>query len=674
MTILKRILTPFFLLLFLSALFAEKKKNETYYFAIEMNGVLCGYSEMETKVKMKGDKEIIELKQNVFTKVSALGSQFTQNLKLTYFIDPETGNFTYHDSYIKQGQTELSSAIYIESDSARFTSSISEDFITILPKDVILPNTLYHAHLKKDFINNKLEEKKYQIYSVRDAGLQEETYTKIGNEELNFNGKTYQTVIINQLNHANGLKVKLWLDTESGIVLKTLYQTNRLSYLTDVSVKEKVKRVNLDDYLFAKTNKSISDIQGISYMKVKTTIDPTGLWVTPEGLNVPGQKFTGTVEENLIEGTFEIQHKRYDGSDAPQFPSVFCKIDSLQEYLQPEGFIESGDPVLIDKAKEITEGSKDSWEAACRLSKWVAENIGGAVPGGTTARNTYDIRCGECGAHSMLLAAFCRGVGIPARVVWGCMYAPNYGGSFGQHAWNEVFMGAAGWIPVDATIHEHNYVDSGHIRIGTYQSTVISLNPKKMEISDYKLGNSDSKNKVIPIVLKPYIGKYKNPENGNVLKLLLKDRSLTLDIPQKAILPFHEPDDEESWYCKYSKQVYLKFKKNDAGKVEQMKIHEIAYMPKTVDLDSLTDLVPENFKPYLGTYYFQAINKDFEISYIDSCLTLQEPEGNFKLYSADENGRWTDETQKRSLIFEKNEDNSIKGMRITYIATLNKLE
>ena len=114
-----------------------------------------------------------------------------------------------------------------------------------------------------------------------------------------------------------------------------------------------LKEFDLDDYLFAKTNKSISDIQGISYMQVKATIDPTGLWVTPAGLNIPGQKFTGTVKENLIEGIFEVEHKNYDGSNSTQFQPKFSKIDSLQKYLEPGGFIESNDPVLIQKAEEI---------------------------------------------------------------------------------------------------------------------------------------------------------------------------------------------------------------------------------------------------------------------------------------------------------------------------------
>ena len=73
----------------------------------------------------------------------------------------------------------------------------------------------------------------------------------------------------------------------------------------------------------SKTNVAIADVQGIRYMKVRAKFEPSGLWVTPESLNVPGQHFTGTVDENLIEGIFEIEHPHYDGAGAPPFPPSF---------------------------------------------------------------------------------------------------------------------------------------------------------------------------------------------------------------------------------------------------------------------------------------------------------------------------------------------------------------
>jgi hypothetical protein len=41
-------------------------------------------------------------------------------------------------------------------------------------------------------------------------------------------------------------------------------------------------------------------------MKVKATIESAGEWITAESLNFPGQKFEGTVNNNLVEGIFEL--------------------------------------------------------------------------------------------------------------------------------------------------------------------------------------------------------------------------------------------------------------------------------------------------------------------------------------------------------------------------------
>ncbi|GAI82093.1 unnamed protein product, partial [marine sediment metagenome] len=102
---------------------AAQLEPQTFYYGIEINGVLCGYSEINLSPMVKDGKDMTLLKQKVFAMLSALGSKFNTEVKLTYHIDPATGNFTYHDSEIKQGQTQLGSVIYIEGDTARFTST-----------------------------------------------------------------------------------------------------------------------------------------------------------------------------------------------------------------------------------------------------------------------------------------------------------------------------------------------------------------------------------------------------------------------------------------------------------------------------------------------------------------------------------------------------------------------
>ncbi len=142
---------------------------EEYYYGVEIAGVVCGYSRVETsKFEMNG-KELILLEQSFTMKLSALGSSFDSKMKFTYKIDPETGNFVYHDSDIEQGGQHYAGAVEVDGDSARFSSMIDDDSgVTYLPEGTILENTLFFPHLKKAFVDEGLSEKTFTLYEVRE--------------------------------------------------------------------------------------------------------------------------------------------------------------------------------------------------------------------------------------------------------------------------------------------------------------------------------------------------------------------------------------------------------------------------------------------------------------------------------------------------------------------------
>lgn len=461
--------------------------TEEYYHAYEINGTLCGYVKFTTSPLVVGGRNLILLDHAVLMQVRAMGQAVESRLKLTYHLDPRTNGFVYHDSLIEQGGQRMFSKMRIDGGKAYISGTgMEKEEAVDLPPDVVLENTLFFPHLVADFGRGKLETKTYKIFNGRDGKVQEVVYTKAGVEKLRRAGKTFETVVLDSLNRTNGLKVRSWLDPATGIQVQTQMPT-RLTYLTDASVVGSLQTAALDPIFAVKANKAIPNPDGISYLKVRAVIDPTGAWISPESLNVPGQRFTGTVKDNHIEGEFEIEHRRYDGSKAPPFPPDFRGDRALQEFLEPSDFIQSNDPAIAAKAREITQGSKDSWEAARRIALWVSDNIKGAIPGGGTAKGVYETRGGECGGFGFLTAAFCRAVGIPARVAWGCLYATSGGGVFGQHGWNEIYMGEAGWVPIDTTRRQVDYCDSGHIRVGVHQSTTTALNARTIEILDYRL-------------------------------------------------------------------------------------------------------------------------------------------------------------------------------------------
>jgi len=465
------------------------QEKDKLFIAIELNNVLCGYSEVDLSDSIINGKEFIIIEQNTYANFHALGQDISQYQKFTYHVDAGNGNFIYHDSYHKQGEIEMGGAVWVKDNMILTVDLDGNETTSEIPDEIILPNTQFYPYLLSDPEDTSLWTKKFMVYDLRSGKVKEMKYTKLEDVLYETPGKEYDAIVLEESDPPTGSIYKLWISKEDGMRLQMELPQKIKMYLTDASVPKKIKTGNLDDNFFIKTNKNIKDIRSISYMKatVKLATTPSARM---EDLRVPGQKFSGTINDKAIDGEFIIQHKRYKGKDSPSFPFDPDEYVFEDIFVEAEENIESDDPELEALAKKITEGSENLWDASCRISRWVATNIKGSILDGS-AKETYDTRSGLCGAQSRLMAALCRAAGIPARVVWGCMYTREYDGSFGHHGWNEVYMGDAGWIPIDVTIHETDYIDSGHIRLGVLKSPQTIIDYEEMEILDYTLYPGD---------------------------------------------------------------------------------------------------------------------------------------------------------------------------------------
>lgn len=640
---------------------------EKWIYAVEIGGVLCGYAESHTTVIKENNKEFIKSDDKIIAKLSVLGGGVDMKITHHILIDRETEKPVSTECIVST-TAEIYASARFENHKAYFTNTKGEKMHEImLEPDVILENTISYPHLYRDFILNTASEKSYRVFDDMQGIIVEKKYKLLGHEKLELAGKTFNTTLIEEINQELGTTTKLWLNNENSFPMK-IEILNRVIYLSDESVKKKIQTVNLESTLFAKVDKIISNVPEISYMKVQASINSGGEWITAESLNFPGQKFDGTVTNNLIEGVFEIYPVRYFGENAPPFPASYTNED-LQKYLEPESLIESDYPDLIAEAKNITSGSKDSWEAAVKLSKWVSENIHGAVPGGTSAINTYNTREGECGSHSRLLTAFCRAVGIPARLSVGCMYTPYLGGSFGQHAWTEVYMGDAGWIAVDATANEIDFIDASHIRLGEQTS----FNPKEMKIMEYKMGNEEL-TALVPEEYQEYIGKYKFEERNSIFEILYQEGSLAVDIPGSQVLALNPPNENGVFYPKMTRQINFTFEKDVYGNIRQMKLQQVIPLGKKFEQDSIGSEVPEELRPLVGNYWFAQAQTDFKVIYENGTLALINPLTNetVKLPEHTESGLWKDELGNNEVEFVRNDANEVVRMLIYVNVYLKK--
>jgi Transglutaminase-like superfamily len=675
-TILWMLLT-FLLLLSASAV----SETEEHYYAIEQNGVIFGYAHVIVTQTAFAGRAAVQLIDSIWMQVSALGKPFEGKYRFEYYIDPADGMYFYHASAIDQGGTRIGGTMTVRGDSVYIVSDPGGDTSTVtLLSGTIMHSTKIYKHLIDFFVTDTLTQKVCPVFSEVDGKINTVTYTNRGRQRLALAGKTYDALMVDVLDRTTGIQSKLWIDAATGLLLKMIHPARNIN-LTDAAIKDRIGRADLDEEIFARVNKVITDPLAISYMKVQAKLQPGGLWITSASLNVPGQKFEGTVENNQIEGIFEISHKRYNGLNAPPFPCNFYAIDSIRQHLEPGNMIESDDSTIVRKAREITADAKDSWEAAIRLSRWVSEEIVGDIPGGGTALQTYKTKRGDCGSHSFLLAAFCRAVGIPNRIVFGCIYVPDHGGGFGQHGWNEIYMGSAGWIPVDATVKEIDYADCSHIRLGEVTSKAAMFNPEKMEILDYRLAadSADAGDEAgAKTQYDPFVGKYKGDKGE--LSIVIQNGSLGLDIPgRNMVFELKNPDEEGNWFFKLSNAASISFTRDLSDAVTSITICERQKLPRRPENDSITaqSAIPEMYRPIVGSYIVPMQNATVEIVFKEDRLMLCLPGGRtIALTRSESDNQWLAEksqSTKLVLSFEINEEGQVIFMRMNSFSQCSKI-
>lgn len=317
--------------------FGQKKltDQDTFYYGIEIGGVLCGYTETSKQLISEGDKEWLQMNDEILMKLSALGQEVTIEIVNNYKVDPQTGQYFYCNRNYSNGSIVMESTTNVDGDVAYFTSNqIPEAKEFDLSEGIILESSFVINRFLEDFIVGKKKEKTYKVLDDMMGEVVDKKCTLAGTEELELVGTIYQTTIIDEIDMSSGTHMKYWIDNLSGIPVKLIYSGRTVS-LADASVKKRISIADYNDVLFARVNKLITNLKGIEYMKVEASIESNGNWITEESLNFPGQKFTGTVENNIITGVFEIEPLRFDGLMLRVYPMITPFLIPCKSILKP---------------------------------------------------------------------------------------------------------------------------------------------------------------------------------------------------------------------------------------------------------------------------------------------------------------------------------------------------
>lgn len=271
------------------------------------------------------------------------------------------------------------------------------------------------------------------------------TLTVEGEEEVKIPLGNFKTYRVNMV--FMGSESTSWI-TQDGEIIKEASPPGLVSVreTRDKALGESLSSLDIIQKTAISSNVLLDNPRTLKLLRVKIDgIDSTqGLDLNGEG----GQSFTN--------GLIEVRQTDISGFTPYSLP---YSGDEYKIYTKANSLIQSDDPRIVEKSREILKGEKNSLRAAEEISSWVYNNLE-KVPT-VSIPNALDVlktKRGDCNEHATLFAALARAVGIPTKIAFGVVYLD---GKFYYHAWDEVFVGR--WLAVDPTFGQFP-ADASHIR------------------------------------------------------------------------------------------------------------------------------------------------------------------------------------------------------------------
>lgn len=244
-----------------------------------------------------------------------------------------------------------------------------------------------------------------------------------------------------------GSESQVWI-TEEGEVIKEASSIGLVSIreTEEKALRETLSNLDIVEKTAVSSNVSLDDARNLKLLRVKVN----GIEST-DGFDLHDNN-----RQFVRDGVIEIRK-----DDISQVKSYTLPYSGEQyiHLVNSTSLIQSDNPMLINKSKEILQGEKNSLKAAKKINNWVYKNLKKvptvSIPNALDVLKTGE---GDCNEHAALFAALSRASGIPTNIALGIVYVD---GKFYYHAWNEVFIGK--WVSVDPVFGQFP-ADASHIK------------------------------------------------------------------------------------------------------------------------------------------------------------------------------------------------------------------
>ena len=144
-------------------------------------------------------------------------------------------------------------------------------------------------------------------------------------------------------------------------------------------------------------------------------------------------------------------------------------VGDKADWISPSYYIDSDHEDLALKASELTEGLETRLEKAKEIHNYVYNHVALKIYFDASldkASRTDELGYGTCMNASRLFVALCRAAGVPARTVWGIVYAHEDTGDYdNHHQWAESLDDSGDWhaadfgYTIDFDLNDIRYLD-----------------------------------------------------------------------------------------------------------------------------------------------------------------------------------------------------------------------
>ena len=256
-----------------------------------------------------------------------------------------------------------------------------------------------------------------------------------------------------------GIQVESWIDEDGRILRassplgfsmeKTEYELSRQSQEDARLASDTPMDADVILSTAVQSNVDLADAEQFDELRFRLT-----------GVDLAGFQLDGG-RQTLRGDTLIVRREQWDALD-PGYELPYPRMD-LREDLEPEPLIQSDDPRIMERARELTARRSQWRQDPKQVARTLTTSIYGMLEKSITfsvpnAVQVLETLRGDCNEHTVLYVAMARALGLPARTAVGLVYV---NGAFFYHAWPEVWLGE--WVAMDPTFGQYP-ADASHIR------------------------------------------------------------------------------------------------------------------------------------------------------------------------------------------------------------------